>query len=197
MKEKMDKRKLIKFTGVSVMFMFLLIGATYAYISANGVNNFGTRSINASTSENSSITLSAGDNLILDIDLESMKDFGVDKTYFASKTGRTTTNTVENIGRIKAVGEGTYTCTYSMSVSVSGSMVEAWNSYENKIAKELVLRVDNNEYDFYNTTFPVTVGGTITNVSNTEDKFITSSMYFVNRHAVDQSALAGKNLSVN
>ena len=195
----MNTKKVIVPIIISVATLILLtVGATYAYFSVNTTNNFGTKTITTSAESIGNVALSTGNNLILDLSAKDMMNQGSDLAYYASSDGTTTTPTIEKIGTATVTGEGIYNCTYKITMNDnSSSMYDVFQGMSNKAAGQIILTVNGIEYDF-NTSglFSKEISGTMYGITSEEARDITASLKIVNKTSVDQSALAGSNITI-
>jgi len=195
----MNTKKVIVPIIISVATLILLtVGATYAYFSVNTTNNFGTKTITTSAESIGNVALSTGNNLILDLSAKDMMNQGSDLAYYASSDGTTTTPTIEKIGTATVTGEGIYNCTYKLTMDDNNnSMYDVFQGMSNKAAGQIILTVNGIEYDF-NTSglFSKEISGTMYGITSEEARDITASLKIVNKTSVDQSALAGSNITI-
>ena len=197
MKEK--NKKIIILTAIAILVLLtLIIGATYAYFLVGITNNFGTKTITATTPSIGSVALTQGNNLLLDLTAADMMNKNSDTIYYASSSGTTTSSTTENIGVATVTGLGTYNCSYSLKMDDStNSLYDKFQSMDTKSIGQIVLTINGVEYDF-NTAdlFPKIISGTMNGLSSSNIGYITAQLKVVNKTNVDQSALSGSNLSI-
>jgi len=195
----MNTKKVIIPIIISIATLILLtVGATYAYFSVSTNNNFGTKTITTSAESIGNVALSTGSNLILDLSAKDMMNQGSDLAYYASSSGTTTTQTIEKIGTATVTGEGIYNCTYKITMDDnSNSMYDVFQGMNTKSAGQIILTVNGTEYDF-NTTglFSKEISGTMYGLTSAEARDISASLKIVNKTSVDQSALAGSNITI-
>ena len=195
----MNTKRVIIPIIISVATLILLtVGATYAYFSVNTTNNFGTKTITTSAESVGNVALSTGNNLILDLTAKDMMNQGSDLAYYASSSGKTTTPTIEKIGTATVTGEGMYNCTYKLTMNDnSNSMYDVFQGMNTKSAGQIILTVNGTEYDF-NTSglFSKEISGTMYGLTSDEARDITASLKIVNKTIVDQTALAGSNITI-
>jgi len=189
----METKKIIAPTLVAIITLVMLtVGATYAYFSVSATNNFGTKTITATTPTLGSVALSSGSNLYLNLSRVNMMTAN-QGTYYAvtnSAGTATKTQTTTNIATATVTGEGTFSCDYTINVAYSGTMKAALTA-----AGTAILNVDGTDYDVYSTTFPKTISGTITGLTKTAAKSLTASLRFVNTNTV-QDALIDKTMTL-
>ena len=195
----MNTKKVIIPIIISVATLILLtVGVTYAYFNIGGTNNFGTKTITTSAESIGNVALSTGTNLTLNLSAKQMMDKGSDLAYYASSTGTTTTPTTEKIGTATVSGEGIYNCTYKLTMNDnSDSMYDVFQGMSTKSAGQIILTVNGIEYDF-NTSglFSKEISGTMYGLTSEEARDISASLKIVNKTSVDQSALAGSNITI-
>ncbi len=196
----METKKILAPTIVAIVTLVVLtVGATYAYFMVGTTNNFSTRTAQATTPEVGSVALSSGSNLTMSLTAADMMKKGTDTTYYASASGKTTTATTATIGTAKVTGAGTFTCTYTLTVSDNdNSLYDTFQAWSGKTAGQIVLNVNGTDYDFNTATlFPKTISGTMTGLTSSASKTITASLKLVNKVDVDQSALAGQTITLS
>lgn len=194
-----NNKKVIVPTIVAIITLVMLtVGATYAYFTVSATNSFGTKTITATTPSVGSVALSTGSNLTMTLTAAQMMKQSSDVTYYASPSGATTTATTANIGTAKVTGSGTFTCTYSLSVTDNdNSLYDAFQSMTGKSTGQIVLTVNGTSYDFNTASlFPKTISGTMTGLTSSASQNITAQLKFVNKTSVDQSSLAGKSITL-
>ena len=194
-----NNKKVIVPTIVAIITLVMLtVGATYAYFTVSATNSFGTKTITATTPSVGSVALSTGSNLTMTLTAAQMMKQSSDVTYYASPSGATTTATTANIGTAKVTGSGTFTCTYSLSVTDNdNSLYDAFQSMTGKSTGQIVLTVNGTSYDFNTASlFPQTISGTMTGLTSSASQNITAQLKFVNKTSVDQSSLAGKSITL-
>ena len=148
----METKKIIAPTLVAIITLVMLtVGATYAYFTVSATNNFGTKTITATTPTLGSVALSSGSNLYLNLSRVNMMTAN-QGTYYAvtnSAGTATTTATTTNIATATVTGAGTFSCDYTINVAYSGTMKEALTA-----AGTAILNVNGTDYDVYSTAFP-------------------------------------------
>ncbi len=191
---------------IAVMALVVLtVGATYAYFSiSTSTSNYTTRTASASAASVGSVALASGTNLTMSVTAAQMMKGSSDITYYASSSGTTTTATTETIGTATVTGSGTYTCNYTLTVSATAttSMYTAFQGMTGKAAGQIVLTVNNGgtstTLDFNTASlFPKTISGTMTGLTSSASKTITAQLKLVNSSTVDQSALAGTDITLS
>lgn len=189
----MEKNKILIPTIVAVLTLIILtFAATYAYFNVTAINNFGTKTIEASTPDVGSVALSTGSNLYLNLTRSNMTQANVGTYYaIADSSGiATTTETTVNIGTATVTGEGTFTCTYDLKAEYEGTLKSALTT--NNIA---ILTINGTDYDVYSTNFPFVISGTMTGLTSVASQNITAQFRFVNTSSV-QNELKNKNITI-
>ena len=185
----------------------VVIGATYAYFSVTATNNFGTRTVTATAPSVGSVTLSTGSDLSMSLTAAQMMKKGSDTNYYAqSGSGKaaTETATTVDIGSLVATS-GTFSCDYTISVTATGTnnMYTAFQGMTGKSAGQIVLTVtpfgnsaQTLDFNTANLFTNKTITGTVTGVSTTAKK-LQAQLKVVNKTSVDQTALAGKDITIS
>ena len=210
----MDVKKTLAFTIIAVStLVVLVVGATYAYFSVTGTNNYGTKTITASAPSVGSVALASGSNLTMALTRAQMMKKSADTTYYASASGATTTATTATIATATVTGAGTFTCNYTINVAVSAtnSMYTAFQNMTGKTAGQIVLTITPatgtatgtaQTYDFNSANlFPsnaLTISGAFTGITSSTtaaNRQITAQLKFVNKKDVVQDALEGTDIT--
>jgi len=189
----MEKNKILIPTIFAVITLVVVtFGATYAYFTVTAKNDFGTKTIEAKTPDVGSVALSTGSNLYLNLSRSNMTQANVGTYYAVSDSAgiATTTETTVNIGTATVSGEGTFTCTYKLSIVQEGTLKEALT-----IANTAILNVNGINYDVYSTSFPLTIDGTMTGLLDGSPQNITAQFKFVNTNT-SQNELKNKNITI-
>ncbi len=195
-----ENKKLVLSTLIMVITLVMLVmGAAYAYFSADNTIDNNTTKIETTIEDVGIVSLKAGKDLSLNISaVQMMKQTG-DVEYYATESGTpsTSANTVA-IATADVEGNGTMSCNYQLKAEISGTnnMYTVLNNMSTKSVGQLVLNVDGVEYDFYSTTFPKTITGTLTGLKEGSPKNIMASFKVVNKSSIDQSDLAGTDLTI-
>ncbi len=198
-----NRKKVIISLVIVITLMFLLLGgATYAYFVTNTRNRFGTKTITGTADATGSVAL-VGTNasLYLNIGRNLMAQGANDTTYWAVTTNTTpsTTQNVVTVGSTQVTGAGYYNCSYTLNVAASGTnnMYTAFQGMTGKSTGQIVLNIGGNTYDFNTSNlFPITVNGTLNGVTSSSVQNITAEFYLKNKSNVNQSALAGKDITL-
>lgn len=184
-----------------ITLIVLSIGATFAYFGITTGSSSSTTRTNTNVESVGSVNLNRiNTNLYIHLTNESMSKRSNDVNYYASSSGITTTETVENIGEIVAIGNGNFNCEYDMSIqsSATNSMYTAFQNMSNKSSGQIILSVNDVNYDFNDSSlFPKVVHNTITGVTQGTPKYIKASLMIVNKKNIDQSALAGTDITIS
>ncbi|MBQ8901446.1 MAG: hypothetical protein IJY87_00065 [Bacilli bacterium] len=196
----MEKKKIIIGSVIGIItLMTLVIGAAYAYFSVTLTNNYESKKITAELEEMGTVVLSAGNDIELKLTALQMMQQEEDVIYYASSNGATEEETNERIGTASVVGNGTYSCNYTITVSSSGTndMYEAFQGMSTKSEGQMVLSVNGIDYDFNTENlFPLEIKGTLNQLNEYNEKYIEAKLKFVNKSDVDQSALAGTDIEL-
>lgn len=195
-----ENKKIIIPTLIMVITLVMLVmGATYAYFSADYTIDSNTTKIESTIESVGIVSLSAGTDLSLNISAVQMMQQTGDVEYYATESGTpsTSSNTVA-IATADVEGNGTMSCDYQLKAALSGTnnMYTAFTNMSTKSQGQLVLTVDGVEYDFYETTFPKTITGTLSGLKDGSPQNIMASFKVVNKSSIDQSDLAGTDLTI-
>lgn len=206
--KKKTKRKNDKSARIALIQMFLAIfsliivtvGATYSYFSLNASNNFNSISATVNTESVGNVFLS-NSNKNLSINLTSTNMIRQDSNinFYASSSGKTTEPTEETIGLITASGNGIFKCEYDLNITTNGvnNMYTKFQSMNDKSTNQIVLTINGHSYDFNTPNlFPIEEHFEVDNVKEGSPKEIKASLKIVNRSDIDQSELAGTDISV-
>lgn len=196
--DEKNRSVIISMIIIILTFILLIVGSTYAYFSATN-NISGYTGVNIKFESVGIPRLESKNNLKLNITLVNMVKQNENVSYYATLDGNPTTNeNNEVIATASIDGNGVMDCNYIFEVNASGknNMYEAFSSMNDKSTGQLILNVDGTDYDLYDVTFPLTVSGTITNLSENNSKDIKASFRIVNRYDKDQSDLADKDLTL-
>lgn len=184
---------------VILTFVLLIVGSAYAYFTANNSIG-GSTNINTEFESVGISKLASKNNLKLNVTLVDMMKKDNNINYYATLDGTpSTSENSEVIATASVEGNGKMNCNYTLEVTVNGTnnMYEAFKNMTNKSAGQLILNVDGKDYDLYNVTFPLTITGTINDLSENNSKDIKASFRIVNRKDIDQSNLANKDLTLS
>lgn len=183
-----------------IIFVFLVIGSTYAYFTMNATTTGGSTNVNFKAENVGISKLQAGNNLKLNLSLTDMMKKNNNVTYYATLDGTPSTSENSEVIAIASVeGNGTMKCNYNLGVTASGTnnMYDAFINMKNKSENQLILNVDGQDYDLYDIEFPYSITGTLNNISDGNPKNITASFRLVNRYDLDQSDLNSKDLTLS
>lgn len=196
----MNNKKFLTTTIIAVLLLVIVVvGATYAYFYVDTNNNFGTKKVTATTPKVGSVALNGiSSNLSINLTAADMADKGKDTSYYASISGKKTSETTEIVGTATVTGEGTYTCNYTLTVNDNTSSVyDVFYNMTSKSHGQIVLKVNSSSYDFNTANlFPLTINGTMTNLTSSASQNITAQLKVVNKTGVNQTSLAGSNLAL-
>ena len=194
-----NNNKIIVPTIIAVLTLLILtVGATYSYFLITSTNNFGTKTITASTPAIGSVALTTGDNLTMSLTASQMMAGNSDIEYYASSNGTKTTATTTNIGVASVVGEGKYTCSYTLTINDNeNSLYDAFQNMATKSTGQIVLSINGSDYDFNTSNlFSKTITRTMTGLTKNTPQNITAELKLVNKVDIDQSDLADKELTL-
>ena len=198
---EVNNKKHLTLTLVAVVTLLVLIGgATYAYFSVGATNNFNTITANAQAGSIGSVTLNGTNaNLTMALTASDMASSNTN-TYYASSSGKTTTPTEELIATATVSPNNDtnyYKCSYTLNVSKSGTMYDAFTSNSNptKGKDQIILTIDNHDYDWYSEAFPTAINGTFI-VKSGSDYQIKAELRIIN-DIVEQNAIAGTNINIS
>lgn len=190
---------IISMVIIIITFVLLIVGSTYAYFSAintvSGSTNIDTKFESVGIPQ-----LESMNNLKLYLSLVDMMKQNSDVTYYATLNGTpTTSENSEVIAKTSVIGNGVMNCDYTLEVTISGTnnMYNAFSNMSDKSTGQLVLNVAGTDYDLYNVTFPLTINGTINNLSENNSQNIEASFRIVNKYDKNQSDLANKDLTLS
>lgn len=195
----MNNKKLIISTVIAVAtFLILIVGASFAYFTVGTSNDFETRNISVEAESVGSVALVQGDNISIDLTAADMMEKESDVTYYGTSNGKTTTETEEKIATATVTGDGRYNCSYTLNMDDnSNSMYDIFQVMDEKSAGQIILTVNGVNYDFNNSgMFPKTISGTLNGITKNNPKYLTAKLKIVNSSTIDQSALAGSNITI-
>ncbi len=196
------KKAITSLLVVVITLVGLVISATYAYYGADTSNSFGTKTMTAGAETTGSVALNGTSATInLNLTNANMRKASSDITYWGVTSGDpVTTQNVVTIGSTSVSGSKTYNCSYSGSVTASGTnnMYTAFQSMSGKSANQIVLKINNSTYDFNTANlFPISISGTLNGLTSSTVKNITAEFYLVNKSNLNQTDLAGTDISIN
>lgn len=200
-----NKKKLMASAIVAVATLVVLtFGATYAYFTVNYSSSYTTRTAKATAASVGSVALTSGSNLTMSLTAAQMMKQASNVTYYATASGASTTASSPTIATAKVTGAGTFKCTYTLTVSKSATndMYTKFQAMAGKAAGQIVLTINNGgtatTMDFNTASlFPKTISGTMTGLTSAASKTITAQLKVVNSSTVDQTALAGTDITIN
>ncbi len=215
MVDSMNNEK--KIIIITLTLLVLIVGASYAYFSVSTTNNFGTRTISGSLDSLGSVSLvGTNSNIALNLSAAEMMQ-SESGSYWGTTTGIPSKNynNIE-IAHTSVNGPGTYNCTYELNVTQtnngSKNMYTAYQNWKNNgyssggitsqstdaTEGQIVLSIGNQSYDFYESNlFPITVSGTLYNITADNIKTINASLRVSNKNAIKQNALAGSDINIS
>ena len=187
----MKNKKLTGSVLVAVITLVtLVIGATYAYFTVATTNSFGTRTATATAESVGTVAITAGSDLSLTVTRAQMSKTNKGKIYYA--TGDNISS--GTLGTVKVTGEGMYSCDYTMSITLSGTMLSSINEVRNTI-----LYVNDIPYDIYTykDAGTITLNGTINGLVQETPQRIKGNIAVFNTKKDQSSELAGKAISAS
>ena len=200
----MDVKKTLVPTIMAVAtLVVLVVGATYAYFSVTGTNNFGTKTITASAPTVGSVALSSGTALTMNLTAQQMMKGSSDITYYATASGTSTTASSPVMATAAVTGDGTFSCDYTFNIAASSTgtnMYTAFQGMSTKSTGQIVLTVTPfggtaTTVDFNTASaFPKTISGTVTGLTKSASKTVTAQLKFVNKKDINQDALQGTDI---
>lgn len=193
----METKKILVPTIIAIATLVVMtVGATYAFFQIGGGENFETTTATATTGEIGGVSLTKADDatLTLDVTATQMLKQDNDVTYYATNSAESKT-----IGTIAVTGAGTYSCTYSITVTQETPSTVESNLYTNftgmagKSVGQVYFTLNEKTFDFnttdlFNGTNNVYTK-TETGLTEGNDVNITSNLVIVNSSTVDQTAL--------
>lgn len=180
-------------------FVVLILGSAYAYFTADN-RIFGTTNVNTEFASVSTSALKAKNNLKLNLSLVDMMKHDNNIIYYATLDGTpSTSENSEIIATATVNGNGKMDCNYTIKVNASGTnnMYTAFIDMNTKSINQLILNVAGTDYDLYNVTFPLTITGSLKNLDKDNSHDIKASFKIINRHDLDQSVLANKDVTLS
>ncbi len=202
-KNNNNNKKLILPMIVAITVLILLtLGATFAYIQVQTTNSFGNPTITGTVPPIGSVTINQGASLSLSVTRpEMMKEHSA--TYYATSNGMNTSATeMQTIANTTVIGEGTFSCTYTLNVKATGDLLK--NSFA--LGSDLVtLEVsdgtngsETKKYDFNDdlesiirSEHGVDLHGTLTDLTNSYSRNIQARFKLTNSSEKDQTELNG------
>ena len=203
----MDKsnKKMLFYTILIIGLLIVLVtGATYAYFNVPFTRATGTVKAIVEGPPDGSVVITSGEVLSLNMERAGMMQQNADRTFYATTTGNGKPVEEQSekpvVATAKAIGNYTFNCDYKLHVQMEGNMYEAFQTLEDKSEGQIVLTVDNHNYDFANSTelkdgFDVT--GQITNLSSSKPQTINAQFKIVNKSNIDQTGLKNTNVKFN
>lgn len=192
-----NKNAIISFVLSIVMFSVLIIGAAYSYFSVTSINSFGTQTIDVTAPGLGNVSIYENMDLSISLTVQDMRN-GSDVAYYAGPNGKTIIEMEHAIGIISVVGDGVFTCDYTLVVDDnSDSLYDAFQYMPEKSLGQIVLTVNGIDYDFNTSNlFPLTINDTRSGIEYPITEYVTAKLKVVNKSNVDQTYLAGTNLKL-
>ena len=201
----MDKsnKKMLFYTILIIGLLIVLVtGATYAYFNVPFTRTTETVKAIVEGPPDGSVVITSGEVLSLNMERAGMMQQDADKTFYATTTGNgkpvEEQSEMPFVAKATAIGDYTFNCDYKLHVTMEGNMYDTFQTLEDKSEGQIVLTVDNNEYDFADSTpdfkngFDVT--GKITNLSSSAPQTINAQFKIVNKTDKNQTDLKGTNV---
>ena len=196
----MERKKKLIATVIAVTFLvFLVISAAYAYFGFGALMNTETQKLTIDIGELGNIAIVSGNHLSLDLSKNDMYPRSNDVIYYASSNGKTEVETTESVAIASSTVDGNYNCNYTLNVVASeSSMYDAFQNMETKSEGQIILTINGKEYDFNTESlFPLVINGKLNGVSKQTPQNIEAGLKVINKAKIDQSDLAGKDLTLN
>lgn len=173
-----------------ISLVTLVIGATYAYFTVATTNSFGTKTATATAESIGTVAITAGSDLSLTVTRAQMSKTNVGNIYYA--TGDNISS--GTLGTVKVTGEGMYSCDYTMSITLSGTMLSSIQDDRNTI-----LYVNDIPYDIYTykDAGTITLNGTINGLVQATPQRIKGNIAVFNTEKDQSGELAGKTISAS
>ena len=190
--------------GISTLAL-LTVGATYAFFAVGGTNSFGTSPVNVGAEMEelgSGVTLiKTGSDLALNLSITDMLQTN------AGEYTATGSKLASKIAKISVNGKGRYNCSYTMTITKSGTN-DLYTNFQNmktKSAGQIYIEVNKGEedgkiYDFNTsnlfTNNVITYTGTINGITSSNDRYIKSNLVIVNDAEIDQTLIANSDINL-
>ena len=203
----METKKILVPTIIAIVTLVILtVGATFAYFTFGSDNEFGTQTIEATTGAlGSGVSLSKVENSDLTLAVSAVQMLQTtdssDLTYYA-----TGSQTPQNVGKFSVAGSGNFDCTYTLTItkSATDSSKDMYTKFQSFVSGgtysdytgQVFLTVNDQTYDFATANLftgtnndTITYSGSVSNISEAQDEYITANMAIVNKGNVDQTSL--------
>ncbi len=199
----MDKsnKKMLFYTILIIGLLIVLVtGATYAYFNVPFTRATETVKAIVEGPPDGSVVITSGEVLSLNMERAGMMQQDADKTFYATTNGKPVEEQEEKpvVATATAIGSYTFNCDYKLHVAMDGTMYDAFQKLQDKSKGQIVLTVDNNEYDFADSTPDFTKGfdvtGQITNLNANNPQKINAQFKIVNKTDKNQTDLKGTNV---
>lgn len=202
----MEAKKVLVPTIIAIVTLVAItVGATYAYFSVEVNNNFGTTQVGtATTGEIGSVAFNKASDATLALNVTAMQmlEQTADTTYYATNSA-----TPKTIGTINVTGAGTYSCTYSITVTQANAAGATNNLYTKfqamtgKSAGQVYFTINEKTFDFntanlFNGTNNVYTK-TVTGLTESNPATVTSNIAIVNKKTVDQTSLNDSGITLS
>lgn len=181
----------------TLFLLSLIIGATLAYFYTPTTISTKTINVNHQIASLGLVTFKSGDNILLNLSREQLMDKGKNTIYYGTSNGASTIKTSEKMAVASTDSDGIFKCDYKLNLTAEGDMYEKLQQMPNKSDNQIVMTINGVEYDFVTSNmFPLTITGTIVNITKDNPQEVEIELKFVNRYDIDQSALAETSLTL-
>lgn len=192
-----DKRVLALTIIAVLVIVTLIISSSFAFFALKKSSTQAGSGATITAEDPGTVTISKSSDIKLNLTNALMVDKGSDVTYYGSTSGTPSTSATNvSIATVSSVSGVTKNCSYTLSLSSTGDFLTAYKGMSNTQAGDFVLTVGGQSYDFKTASLPSTISGTISNLLVNTPQNINAQLKFINRSGKDQTALAGKNLSI-
>ena len=196
-KKKLSRQTMTLLLVPSIMLLILVIGATYAYYNVQSGNTSSTHSLSTGVGEAGSVSL-VNDTKNLHIRMTALnmqEDNGIDELWATDTSDNYDEEEVlRPIAHATVIGgddETRYTCTFSLTINLTGTMVSSLQE------GDAIIRfrgMDSFEYDLSNVTSPTTITINTLSGRNREESLYVSAK--INNKDSNQDYLQGKSLNI-
>lgn len=199
--EENKKKKIIISTIIGVVAMLLIVaGAAYAYFSVPIQNNFTETKVDATVDAVGTVSLLPEvSQMTLNLKASDMMQNSQNVAFYGTKEGTTTVESTEVIAKASVNGNGTFNCTYDLTMNATGTnnMYEAVQRMSSKDGN-VILTVNGERYDFATENlFPKTIKGEILGLTEGVTQDITAQIRLVNRTDITQDELQGTDIKIS
>ena len=205
---KNNKKVIFSTVFGTVLFLILVISATYSYFGIDQNNDLFDTNVNSSGDNIGNVAITPGDHIKLDITADDMSYQSQGNTYWATITGKPSLS--ENnitIANLSVYGNDPLYCDYTITINKSATN-DMFTSFKNwsdplKGYNQVVLNINDSEsirtYDFNDSTleFPITITGRLSNLTEDVPRKLTSSFRIANLIDVDQTYISGTDINLS